>query len=215
MSARHRHPVDRAIGELDQALRTLFPSAHTTRAARATPVASNGAAATLNITEQRLSAGLMRVNHSGEVCAQALYRGQATTSAGQRKALLEAACEESDHLAWCEQRLAELSSAPSYLNPIWYTLSWGMGAVAGWLPQSLGLGFIAATEEQVAEHLRDHLCRLPADDYASRAIIERMLEEEAEHGAAALARGGQLPPTPLRHAMRVCATLMTATSRWL
>ncbi len=215
MNTQRRSGMDRAIDELDQALRTLCPAA-TGRGGRPAPAADSGESdAGLDSAEQRLAAGLMRVNHSGEVCAQALYRGQAATSASQRDALLRAAREEGDHLAWCEQSLAALHSAPSHLNPIWYALSWGMGAAAGCLPTALGLGFIAATEEQVSEHLREHLKRLPPAAHSSRAIVERMLTEETGHGADALSRGGQLPPVPLRRAMRSCAKLMTGSSRWL
>src|SRR5690606_10057919 len=146
----------------------------------------------------RHAAGLMRVNHTGEICAQALYQGQALTARDPavRGALLEAAAEEADHLAWCEERLAELRSGPSLLNPAFYALSYAMGAVTGLLGDKVSLGFVEATEDQVCRHLEGHLQTLPAEDARSREIVTRMREDEARHGSEALARGGVEFPRP-------------------
>ncbi len=159
----------------------------------------------------------MRVNHAGEVSAQALYRGQALM-AGDRTvaaAMQKAAAEETDHLAWCEERLAELGGRTSLLNPIWYAGSFAIGALAGALGDSASLGFIHETEKQVESHLQDHIERLPAADSRSLAILERMKHDEAAHGARAAAMGGAPLPWPLRAAMRLASRLMTRGSYWL
>jgi ubiquinone biosynthesis monooxygenase Coq7 len=163
------------------------------------------------------SSRLMRVNHAGEVAAQALYQGQALTArdSAVTDALRHAADEEMDHLAWCEQRLTELDGRTSLLNPLWYAGSFAIGALAGGLRRSTGLGFIAETEKQVESHLRDHLERLPAADQRSRAILEQMRHDEIQHGAAAASLGGEELPFWLRRAMRLTARVMTQGSYWL
>jgi 3-demethoxyubiquinol 3-hydroxylase len=159
----------------------------------------------------------MRVNHSGEVAAQALYRGQALSSRQPEvaKALRHAAAEETDHLAWCEQRLHELKGRTSLLNPLWYAGSWAMGAVAGALGRGPGLGFVAETERQVESHLRRHMQRLGTADARSTAILEQMTHDEVKHGAQAASMGGKGLPIPVAAAMRLTSRLMTYGSYWL
>jgi ubiquinone biosynthesis monooxygenase Coq7 len=156
----------------------------------------------------------MRVNHSGEVCAQALYQGQALTARlpEVRREMEAAADEEMDHLAWCEARLRELDDHPSYLNPLWYGLSFGLGATAGAISDRLSLGFVAATEQQVCKHLDSHLARLPEQDTASRAVVAQMLEDEARHAHTALDAGGIPFPAPVRGLMSLVSRVMTETS---
>lgn len=201
---------DKLIAELDGALRSLGGGVS---ARRPSPAAGQTPPA-LSETARRHSAGLMRVNHSGEVCAQALYRGQAFTARGGavRRKLREACLEEADHLAWCEERLKSLQSRPSLLNPVWYGMSWGLGALSGLAGDRWNLGFLAATEEQVGEHLREHLERLPEEDTASRSILEKMLEEETRHVDTALRGGGFRFPAPAQKLMRCVSRLMTAGS---
>jgi|SRR5690625_4618587 len=210
-ASRRLSPVDRLIGNLDQALRTLLPGS--SRAARSNPAAGleDGE---LSTAEQRHVAGLTRVNHCGEVCAQALYQGQALTARSDRVrlAMEQAAAEEVDHLAWCEQRLAELDSRPSLFNPLFYGLSLGLGATAGLLGDRVSLGFVAATEQQVGAHLRSHLRRLPEAEQRSRAIFATMLEDEERHATQALAAGGHEFPLPVRQLMSRAARLMTAST---
>ncbi|MEN8822293.1 MAG: 2-polyprenyl-3-methyl-6-methoxy-1,4-benzoquinone monooxygenase [Abyssibacter sp.] len=162
------------------------------------------------------AAGLMRVNHAGEVAAQALYRGQASVTRDPqlRSHLLEAAIEEQDHLAWCAQRLRELDSHPSRLGPFWYAASYGIGALAGRVSDRVSLGFVSETERQVEEHLHTHMDRLPPDDVRSRAIVAQMSADEAEHGAAARAAGGVELPGPVRLTMRAVAKVMTSLAYW-
>mgnify|MGYP001812946799 CR=1 FL=1 len=183
------------------------------RAAQPAP-GKDGAADELNAAERAESARLMRVNHSGEIAAQALYRGQAlfARTTAQRDALLEAAAEEGDHLAWCEQRTTELGSHTSRLAPVWYLGSFAIGAAAGLAGDKLSLGFIAETERQVAEHLDDHLNRLPAGDVASRAILEQMREDEIRPGAAAETQGASKLPGPVKSLMRGVSRVMTTLS---
>ena len=156
----------------------------------------------------------MRINHTGEVCAQALYQGQAMTarSAEVKASMANSAKEEEDHLAWCEQRLIELDSHPSYLNPLFYGLSFGLGAVAGAAGDKWSLGFVAATEEQVCNHLRDHLAQLPVHDQKSRAILTQMLSDEEHHGNVALEVGGKPFSQPAKNVMASVAKLMTKTT---
>ncbi len=163
------------------------------------------------------SARLMRVNHAGEIAAQALYHGQAavTRNLEVRQALEQAAAEEQDHLAWCEQRLAELGSEPSLLQPVWYLGSFAIGAFAGLLGDRVSLGFIAETERQVVDHLTGHLQRLPDDDKRSRAILEQMREDEARHGTHAIEQGGIPLPGPVRKLMRAASRVMTRTAYWI
>jgi ubiquinone biosynthesis monooxygenase Coq7 len=156
----------------------------------------------------------MRVNHTGEVCAQALYQGQALTAKlpTVRDEMQQAAAEEVDHLVWCEQRLRELESRPSLLNPAWYGLSFALGAVAGAISDKVSLGFVAATEERVCNHLRDHLKSLPEEDRKSRLIVQKMLEDEQRHGDKALQAGGSEFPRQVKDAMTVVSQVMTRSS---
>jgi len=213
MANRSYSPSDRIIGEIDKIIKILHGPA---QAARQSPAASSGRLE-LPEFERRESARLMRVNHSGEVAAQALYRGQALTAREDSvaAAMRAAADEELDHLAWCEQRLAELGGRKSLLNPLWYLGSFAIGAVAGALGDRTSLGFIAETEKQVEAHLHGHMERLPPADRASRAIVEQMTREEAAHGARAASLGGQALPFPLRSAMRLTSRLMTHGSYWV
>jgi ubiquinone biosynthesis monooxygenase Coq7 len=164
--------------------------------------------------ERRHAAGLMRVNHTGEVCAQALYEGQALTATDPevRATLRRAAQEEEDHLAWCRARLDELDSPPSVLNPIWYGLSFAMGAVTGLMGDRVSLGFVAATEDQVCRHLERHLETLPQQDERSRAVIEQMHEDERRHGTHAMEAGGAEFPAPVKTLMTLVSRVMTESS---
>ncbi|QFT53366.1 2-polyprenyl-3-methyl-6-methoxy-1,4-benzoquinone monooxygenase [Microbulbifer sp. THAF38] len=211
MSERNLSGLDRLLIQADRALRTLSPGepCH----GRASP-AKGEAEAELSDAERKHAAGLMRVNHSGEVCAQALYQGQALTAKlpEVRGEMERAADEEIDHLAWCEQRLKELDSRPSLLNPLWYGLSFGLGAAAGKISDRISLGFVAATEERVCEHLESHLQKLPAQDKRSRAVVEQMLVDESEHAHAALAAGGKRFPAPVKGAMSLVSKVMTSAS---
>lgn len=163
---------------------------------------------------RRHSAGLMRINHTGEVCAQALYQGQALTArrSDVKEAMSHAADEEVDHLAWCEDRLRELGSRPSHLNPLFYAGAFAIGATAGAISDKISLGFVAATEDQVCEHLREHLHTLPSDDEKSRAILEQMLEDEAAHATQALEAGGAVFPRPVKVLMTLMSKVMTKTT---
>jgi ubiquinone biosynthesis monooxygenase Coq7 len=206
--------LDRFIGEIDKAIKVLAAPA---RAARASPVAAAGGELVLEEADRLESARLMRVNHAGEVAAQALYQGQALTAKDPRvaDAMRRAAAEEMDHLAWCEARLGELGGSTSVLNPLWYAGSFAIGALAGALGDRASLGFIAETEKQVEAHLRGHLERLPAADRRSRAILDQMTHDEVEHGAQAASLGADELPLPLRSAMRLTSRVMTASSFWL
>jgi ubiquinone biosynthesis monooxygenase Coq7 len=166
---------------------------------------------------RRTSAALMRVNHSGEIAAQALYHGQALVARSEatRELLLKSAREETDHLAWCETRLKELESRPSLLNPLWYAGSFAIGALTGLLGDRASLGFVVETERQVEGHLDEHLARLPPDDTRSRAILEAMRSDEIIHGATAKSAGGAELPSPVRSLMRSTARVMTGTAYWV
>jgi len=211
MSQRQLTTIDRLIGQLDAALRTSLSSA---------PVPHrNSPSAELEETElteeQRQHAiGLMRVNHAGEVCAQALYQGQALTAklpeVGEK--MREAADEEIDHLAWCEQRIEQLGGKTSALNPLWYGMSFAMGAGAGLISDKLSLGFVAATEDQVCQHLEKHLDELPVEDKKSRLVVEQMLEDEARHAESALEAGGHHFPKPVLKLMTLVSSAMTKSS---
>ncbi|WP_444926572.1 2-polyprenyl-3-methyl-6-methoxy-1,4-benzoquinone monooxygenase [Microbulbifer sp. TRSA002] len=211
MSKRSLSGLDRLLIQADRALRTLSPGepCH----GRVSP-AKGEAEIDLTDSERKHAAGLMRVNHSGEVCAQALYQGQALTAKlpEVRGEMERAADEEIDHLAWCEQRLKELDSRPSLLNPLWYGMSFGLGAAAGKISDRISLGFVAATEEQVCKHLESHLEKLPADDKRSRAVVEQMLIDEDEHAHAALAAGGARFPAPVKGVMSLVSKVMTSAS---
>lgn len=206
-------PVDTLLVQFDRALRTLSaaPVAH-----RPSP-GSSVPAPELDSNAKREAAGLMRVNHSGEVAAQALYYGQSFTAKNEatRATLLKAADEEGDHLAWCAERINELGSHTSFLNPLWYAGSFAIGAVAGLAGDRYSLGFVAETEEQVEQHLASHMKRLPTDDQRSRAIVEQMSIDERDHGQAALAAGGTRLPNVIRRVMRTTARVMTSTSYWV
>ncbi len=171
----------------------------------------------LNEQESRAAAGLMRVNHSGEIAAQALYRGQSVTARNPatRDALIEAAREEQDHLAWCETRLAELGAAPSRLNPLWYIGSFAIGLAAGAAGHRVSLGFVAETERQVEGHLDEHLAKLPATDARSRRILEAMKQDEIRHGQKAAAAGAAALPALVRRAMTMTSRVMTRTAYWI
>jgi ubiquinone biosynthesis monooxygenase Coq7 len=206
-----RSIVDSLLVGADNALRTLSGVAHPTRPR---PQPAPGAAADLDADERRLSGALMRVNHVGEVCAQALYHAQAlaTDDADRRREFEAAARDETDHLAWTRARLDELGARPSLLNPLWYAGAFAIGFVAGRAGDAISLGFVVETERQVEEHLASHLDRLPADDSASRAIVEQMKDDEVRHAEAALRSGAAPLPAPVRWAMRRAARVMTATA---
>ncbi len=206
-----RSTIDQLLIQFDQALRTCVPG--TTEANRESP-AANADEIELSNLEKQHAAGLMRINHTGEVCAQALYQGQAATALlGEvRKSMEQAAEEEVDHLAWCEQRLTELDSRPSVLNFLWYALSFGLGAAAGLAGDKWSLGFVAETEHQVCEHLEDHLSKLPKQDNKSRAILKQMIADEKHHEETARQAGGLEPPIAIRQAMNTMSQLMKKTT---
>ena len=206
--------LDSAIAAFDRALRAVFAPAH---AARPPPLQAAEPAAPLSDSERRASAALMRVNHAGELAAQALYHGQAliARSEATRGLLLAAARAESDHLAWCEMRLEELGARPSLLNPLWYAGSFIIGAAAALMGDRASLGFVVETERQVEGHLDEHLGRLPASDVRSRAILQAMRDEEIAHGADAAAAGATALPPPLPGLMRRAARVMTGTAFWV
>jgi ubiquinone biosynthesis monooxygenase Coq7 len=212
METRSFSLIDRIFGEIDRAIKVLSTPARATRDA---PAAAQGEE--LREADRALSIRLMRVNHSGEVAAQALYQGQALTSrdAAVATAMRHAAAEETDHLAWCEQRLRELNGRTSVLNPLWYAGSFAIGALAGVLGRSTSLGFVAETERQVESHLRGHIERLGVADKRSRAILEQMTHDEMQHGAQAASLGGKELPIPVSAAMRLTSRLMTRGSYWL
>lgn len=201
--------IDRLIGHLDHALRTTLGPAP--RPVEPNP-AGDEPVASLDEPERRHAAGLMRINHAGEVCAQALYLGQAAVARRHevRAQLLDAAREEQDHLAWCAERLGELRSAPSRLNPLWFAGSFAIGAAAGLAGDRWSLGFIVETERQVEAHLGDHLDRLPPEDARSRAIVRRMQADEARHAETADAAGGAPLPEPVPRLMALAASVMKA-----
>jgi ubiquinone biosynthesis monooxygenase Coq7 len=215
-SGRRYSLLDRLLTPVDQTLRTLFAS-HV--AARPNP--ADGVPETPEIADnpaaRRHVAALMRINHSGEVAAQALYQGQAFVSRADatRASLMEAAREETDHLAWCAQRIRQLGGRTSVLNPLWYAGSFAIGALAGLAGDRVSLGFVAETERQVVEHLDGHLRRLPAEDRRTRAIIQQMSADEQRHGHNAELAGGVNLPTPVRALMKLTAKVMTRTAYWL
>jgi ubiquinone biosynthesis monooxygenase Coq7 len=205
--------IDRLITAFDNGLRTLLAPAHSAR-----PIpGAEAAEPELTAAERDLTAALMRVNHTGEICAQALYQGQALTARNPdaRAALEQAASEENDHLAWTSQRITELGGRTSFLNPLFYAGSFTLGAVAGILGDKWNLGFLAETERQVEAHLEDHLGRLPAQDDKSRAIVAEMKEDEARHASTAIEHGGAELPAPVKLAMKLGSQLMTRTTFWI
>ena len=205
---RHYTPVDRLLLQADAALRTLLPFSG--QPGRPSPAVVQPEA---QLDEQQTQhiAGLMRINHTGEVCAQALYQGQALTAKlpQVRAAMEHAADEEIDHLAWCEQRIRQLGSQTSVLNPLFYGLSFGVGAVAGLVSDRVSLGFVAATEEQVVKHLDEHLQQIPENDEKSRAILQQMRKDEEQHATSALEAGGLRFPAPVKFGMTLLSKVMT------
>ncbi len=211
MQQEHYSLADRLVLQLDQALHTLVPgSSHADRASPASSVDDGD----LTETERALAAGLMRINHTGEVCAQALYQGQASTATlpHVRHAMEAAAREEEDHLAWCDDRIRELGGVPSRLNPLFYAVSYALGAGAGLAGDRWSLGFVSETEHQVVRHLENHLTRLPAGDRRSRAILEQMREDELRHAVTAEGAGGAPLPPPIKGAMALMSKVMTFTT---
>lgn len=206
-------PLDRVINAADNFLRSVSTTPPSSR-----PYPARGITETVLSDEERsLSAALMRVNHAGEVAAQALYQGQALTASTpeMQKLLRDAATEEADHLNWTSQRLEALNSRPSLLSPLWYTGAFVLGAVAGRMGDSVSLGFLAETERQVEDHLKDHLDRLPAADAASRAVVVQMKQDEVNHMNAALKAGGADLPTPVQAAMRASSKVMTTLAHYV
>jgi len=206
MTVRHLTPLDRLIAGFERALDTV---AGTPEAGRPSP-ARGLAEAELDPAERRHAAGLMRINHTGEVCAQALYDGQAALarSGETRRHLVHAAAEETDHLAWCAERLRELDSRPSLLNPLWYAGCYAMGAAAALAGDAVSLGFVVETERQVEAHLAEHLETLPDADERSRAVLRQMQADEIRHGDEAAARGGVELPFPIPPLMQLTSLLM-------
>ena len=202
--------INKLLVAADSALRTLSGASHS---GRPTPLALQPQPP-LADADRRLAGALMRVNHVGEVCAQALYTAQALTTRDPalRQQFEAASREETDHLAWTQQRLGELNAHPSLLNPLWYAGAFAIGLVAGRAGDPLSLGFVVETERQVEQHLASHLDRLPADDYTSQAIVSQMKADEARHGAAAQAAGASELPAPVRWAMRLASKVMTTTA---
>ena len=203
--------IDRFIIEFDTALRSVVGGAH---AHRPTPGSDIQSTALLDAKEREHAAGLMRVNHVGEVCAQALYQSQKLVARNPeiRQMLDHSGQEEMDHLAWCETRLQELSSHTSYLNPIWYAGSFAIGLAAGLAGDKWSLGFVAETEKQVENHLESHLQKLPVEDQRSRAIVDQMRIDEIEHGQAAISAGGAVLPEPIQKLMQAMSKVMTSTA---
>jgi ubiquinone biosynthesis monooxygenase Coq7 len=211
MNQRHYSPLDQLIISLDQAVRTVAGRPLVTE--RPNP-ARQQEDHELSAAEREESIRLMRVNHAGEVSAQALYQGQALTARLEdvKERMEQAAREENDHLEWCEQRVAELGGRTSLLNPFWYLGSFAIGATAGAIGDKWSLGFVAETEKQVIRHLDEHLARLSHQDHKSRAILEQMKEDEAHHGETAKAAGGADLPMPVRGLMQLMSKVMTSTA---
>lgn len=205
--------IDQLINTFDTGLRTIFAAS---TAARPRPDASIDEPA-LDDKSKQHAAALMRINHVGEVCAQALYSGQALTSKNPHlvSALQHAAAEETDHLAWCEARIKELDGRKSMLNPLWYASSFTLGAIAGSLSEKWNLGFLAETEQQVAAHLQNHLDQLNETDIKTRTIIEHMQQDEAAHAVEARQLGGSELPTPIKLGMQIASKLMTKTAYYI
>jgi ubiquinone biosynthesis monooxygenase Coq7 len=203
--------IDRFIIEFDTALRSVVGGAS---AQRPTPGSESGANSALDSEQRKHAAGLMRVNHVGEVCAQALYQSQKLVARNSdiQDMLERSGQEEMDHLAWCETRLKELGSHTSYLNPFWYAGSFLIGMIAGLAGDQWSLGFVAETEKQVENHLESHLKKLPEDDHRSRAIVDQMRIDEIEHGQAALHAGGVALPEPIQNIMQAISQAMTTTA---
>ena len=208
-------PIDNIITQFDQGLRTVFSDQ--LHAKRPSPARYIDKEANLTDKEREQAARLLRVDDTGEVCAQALYQGQAlTTQSTHLKATLqEAADEENDHLAWCQDRLKALGAHRSYFNPIWYTGSFCMGAIAGLLGDKWSLGFLAETEQQVVRHLEDHLQRLPDGDHKSHRVLTQMREDELKHAGTAQMHGGAPLPDVIKKTMRCLSKVMTSVAYWI
>jgi 3-demethoxyubiquinol 3-hydroxylase len=214
MTSRQYSPFDQFIHSLDQALHTVLgPAPQPSRPNPATVQTE----AELTAAERELAGRLMRVNHAGEISAQALYQGQALTARlpTVRDKMEQAAIEENDHLAWTAERIHELNTHTSYLAPFWYAGSFAIGALAGIAGDKWSLGFVAETELQVIRHLDAHLARLPEQDAKSRAILEQMRTDEASHATTALAAGGATLPEPVRQCMALTSKVMTTTAYWI
>ncbi|HEX4856547.1 MAG TPA: 2-polyprenyl-3-methyl-6-methoxy-1,4-benzoquinone monooxygenase [Limnobacter sp.] len=205
-------PVDAVLSEVEKAMRTL---AAKPVAQRPNPASRHVSASQLSEAEKEQVIGLMRVNHVGEICAQALYQAQSLASSNpEKKALFDhAAREETDHLAWTQERLDQLGARPSLLNPLWYGGAFALGLLAGKLGDKVSLGFMAETEKQVEKHLNDHLARLPASDQHSRAILEQMRQDEIEHGQSAVLQGAHNLPVPVKLAMTAMSKVMTTLAQ--
>ncbi len=209
--------MDALLNTADRALRTLFAPHHPRRRSPGQSAEAStqaGHAAELSPEERQLAGALMRVNHVGEVCAQALYiaQGQIAHSPALKAQFAEAALDEVDHLAWTEQRLAELGDRPSLLNPVWFAGAYALGLLAGRMGERVSLGFVVETEKQVAEHLQSHLSRLPEKDRASRQIVQQMKADELAHARHAAQAGGVALPTPVKWLMRSAAKVMTTVA---
>ncbi len=202
--------LDQLISEFDKGLRTVFATAQSSRP----HPDQNVAESPLSDAEKRHAAGLMRVNHSGEVCAQALYNGQALAASKPEvaAALKQASREETEHLAWCERRIHELGGHKSLLNPLWYAGSFALGALAGAIGDKWSLGFLAETEHQVSGHLQSHLAKLPVHDEKSRAIVTQMQVDETSHATTAIEHGGVALPLPIQMAMKLTSKILTHTA---
>jgi 3-demethoxyubiquinol 3-hydroxylase len=205
--------LDRVIGAVDQAARTVLTPNTSSR-----PYPAEGLPEAVLLDKDRKHvAALMRINHAGEVAAQALYQGQALVASREetRQALLDAGREETDHLAWCSRRIQELGGRTSVFSPVWYGGSFAIGMIAALASDRASLGFVAETERQVVDHLQSHLRQIPADDQRTKAIIEQMSEDEARHGQDALVAGGIVLPAPARRLMQSISKLMTRTAYWI
>jgi ubiquinone biosynthesis monooxygenase Coq7 len=216
----NRHPrrdisaIDQLISHVDSFIKTTSGSVgQRDRRSPGEDIANQE----LSAQERDYSARLMRINHCGEVCAQALYNGQALTAKDARTAaVMQQACdEEADHLAWCEKRIKELDSRVSFLNPIWYAASFSMGLLTGMLGDKINLGFVAATEEEVCRHLDEHLEKISPRDEKSRAILNQMRDDENKHASTAFSYGGAHFPAPVKSAMRQVSRLMTRSTYWI
>jgi ubiquinone biosynthesis monooxygenase Coq7 len=216
MTTRRLTPFDRVLSELEHALRTSTGGG-VRAAARPNPAAKLAQAEALDEAQRQEAARLMRVNHAGEIAAQALYQGQAFMARDPKvqEAMAKSSEEEVDHLAWCEQRIQELGGSVSKLDPLWYAGSFAIGALAGIVGDAQSLGFVGETERQVVEHLEKHLQKLPESDVRSRAILTQMRDDEARHGAAAERAGGAAMPAPVRGIMRIMSKVMTGTAYWI
>ena len=217
-SRRPLYGIDRLLSGVDSRLRRLAGESISLAKAASRPSPSVGhKEPKLSTREREHAAGLMRVNHAGEVCAQALYQGQALAARSDetRDKLLSAAREEADHLAWCKARLVELDAEPSRLNPLFYAASFALGAATALAGDKVSLGFVHATEERVASHLRAHLKALPGEDRKSQLILQQMLNDEERHGAEALEHGGEEFPRPVKDLMTLASQLMTRTTYWI